>query len=84
MEGRENNGKQLEIIEFNKRIRREATIVKIGGPKLTVVTAQKNLNDFTDLYKVNYLVGETFSNGMSQFSVIVNVHNFVLLSLMLH
>ena len=60
---RPRNGKQFEIIEFNG---------PQVGTKAKVVAEQKNLNDFTNLWKVNYLDGEAFGSGMSQFNMIIN------------
>ena len=53
-EGGRRRGKQFEIIEFD-------------GPQVTtkarVVAAQKSLNDYGELYKINYAYGETFDRS---------------------
>ena len=54
---RPKNGKQFEIIEFD-------------GPQVTtkarVVAAQKSLNDYGELYKINYPYGEALDRGKVQ------------------
>ena len=59
-QGRTNNGKELEVVEFSG---------PMDASKVRVVSLLRNLTDYGDLYKINYAEGEAFDSGKSQYKI---------------
>ena len=56
-QGGRKNGKELEVVEFSG---------PMDPSKVMVVSLQRNLNDYGQLYKINYADGEAFDSGKFQ------------------
>ena len=53
-QGGRKNGKELEVVEFSG---------PMDPSKVRVVSLQRNLDDYGELYKINYADGEAFDSG---------------------
>ena len=64
-QGGRKNGKELKIIEFDGPQTGTKT-------KARMVTADKNLTEFGEVYKIDYTHGEAFDSGELQMKLVTN------------